>query len=289
MQDSSSANATATENTQLFPIVPATFGDAEDWIGEPDGTWLSTSGTTCPPSVVEDKTQSFHAETQLKEGFGLILDIGSIGNLGGDAFALNVATSALKNGRKPEQVKRERPLRVSGVGHGSDVATHNVSLPIVVQSINGECSSGTFDMPTVKNSNLPGLLGLTSLTNRRSVIDCTTKTLYFLGPDDYDLSTSMPAGTQTFQLVSAPSGHLVLPITKYSTLDLQQKHGNLTLDPVTVALHVSRSRSHPSPSTRSVSPTVPWTDEEAMLKEGRRLDEIELRTLTAKMNKQQLK
>ena len=82
MQGSSSANATATENTQMFPIVPATFGDAEDWIGEPDGTWLSTSGTTCPPSVVEDKTQSFHAETQLKEGFGLILDIGSIGNLG---------------------------------------------------------------------------------------------------------------------------------------------------------------------------------------------------------------
>ena len=198
------------------------------------------------PTSVADKAQAFHTETRLQSGHGLIVDIGSIGNLGGDEFARDVAACAMENGRRPSQTKRGRPLRVSGVGHGSDVATHNVSLPIAVKSVTGDCSAGTFDMPTVKNSKLPGLLGLNSLTSRRAVIDCATRKMYFLGPGDYDLAAGMPTGTQVFQLETAPSGHLVLPITHFKEFDRQQKHGNLTLDSVPLSLPVNVSSSSSS-------------------------------------------
>ena len=151
-----------------------------------------------------------------------------------------VAKSAKEHGRQPTQKKRDRPLQVSGVGHGSDTAEYNVNLPIAVQTVNGECSTGTLDIPTISHSNIPGLLGLNSLTKRRAVIDCVTKKMYFMGPGDYNLEEAMPSGTQVFQLETAPSGHLVLPITKYAEFDAQQQNGKFTLDQSTVALPVMR-------------------------------------------------
>ena len=100
-------------------------------------------------------------------------------------------------------------------------------------------------MPTVKNSKLPGLLGLNSLRSRRAVIDCHTRKMYFLGPGDYDLAAGMPTGTQTFQLETAPSGHLVLPISHFKEVDEKQKHGNLTLDAVPLSLPVNVSGANP--------------------------------------------
>ena len=91
-------------------------------------------------------------------------------------------------------------------------------------------------MPTVKGSMLPGLLGLNSLVNRRAILDCITKRLHFLGPGDYDLQSALPPGSKTYQLETAPSGHLILPCTRYAASDQQQKNGAFKLDQTTVTL-----------------------------------------------------
>eukprot|EP00974_Lingulodinium_polyedra_P104496 10115224-Lingulodinium_polyedra.AAC.1 len=72
-------------------------------------------------------------------------------------------------------------------------------------------SEGNLKIPSVPNSDLPGLLGLTALRKNRVVLDFTTLRLHFCGPGDYDMERTLPEGTDSFQLELAPSGHLVLP------------------------------------------------------------------------------
>ncbi len=87
-------------------------------------------------------------------------------------------------------------------------------------------------MPWIRQSKLPGVLGLKALTNSRTILDCVARKLYFLGPGDYDLMSVMPAGTRAFDLERAPSGHLLLPITHYEGFDQQQRDGTFQLDPI---------------------------------------------------------
>ena len=104
---------------------------------------------------------------------------------------------------------------MSGVGNGSQRCQYNCKLPIALTHQDG-VRSGTLNVPTVSNSELPGLLGLTAMKNNRAILDCNTNKLYFLGPGDYDLDKMMPPGTDAYQLEVAPSGHLVLPCCTYA-------------------------------------------------------------------------
>ena len=103
---------------------------------------------------------------------------------------------------------------MSGVGNGAQKCQYNCKLPIALCHQSGT-RSGTLKVPTVSNSELPGLLGLTALKNNRAIIDCNTNKLYFLGPGDYDLDKAMPPGTDVYQMEIAPSGHMVLPLCNY--------------------------------------------------------------------------
>ena len=105
-------------------------------------------------------------------------------------------------------------------------------------------------MPIVPDSQLPGLLGLNSMQERRSILDTITKRLYFLGPGDYNLEEMLPTGTECYQLTTAPSGHLILPLNRYAEFDKRQTKGSLQLDQTTVALPVTAaSTSEPLPAT----------------------------------------
>ena len=213
-----------------------------DWTSASTGSWLApTAGAPGPSFQVptsKDISQVFHIETRLAEHglMGLLVDPGSIGNLAGETWAVDMATDAVANSRKPDQYKRERPLKVSGVGSGSQVANHNVVLPICCQQLSGNHSSGSFETATVRKSGLPGIIGLASLTNRRAILDMNTKQLHFCGPGDYDLVKMLPPGTESFQLKEAPSGHLLLPCNHYKSCDKQQMTGSLTLDSAPLAL-----------------------------------------------------
>ena len=76
---------------------------------------------------------------------------------------------------------------------------------------------GELCTPTVHNSDLPGLLGLTALRNNKAIIDFDNLRLHFLGPGDSTLERSLPPGSETFQLEVAPSGHIVLPCCEFES------------------------------------------------------------------------
>eukprot|EP00974_Lingulodinium_polyedra_P060590 5841204-Lingulodinium_polyedra.AAC.1 len=76
------------------------------------------------------------------------------------------------------------------------------------QSDNDTKCLGNLAVPSVPNSDLPGLLGLAALRKHRAVLDSNTLKLYFCGPGEYDMDRAVPVGTDVFQLELAPSGHM---------------------------------------------------------------------------------
>ena len=162
-----------------------------------------------------------------------------MGNLAGDKWAREVSAMAITNKRRPEQVRRDRPLTVSGVGTGTQKCTHNVKLPIAMCRTDGTHSSGSFQVPVVPNSELPGLLGLQSMRDRVAILDMNKLQLHFCGPGDYDLVRHLPPGTETFQCEIAPSGHLVIPCCEYEGVD-REARGSLDTGPA-IALAATTS------------------------------------------------
>ena len=83
------------------------------------------------PNNAAQPAYSFHGETQLRDGRpGLIVDIGSIGNLGSDGWARQVARCAVRNGLKPEANRRAQNLEVSGVGKSSQTCWYDCSVVV---------------------------------------------------------------------------------------------------------------------------------------------------------------
>ena len=201
--------------TGLFD--PAPLGMEDD---EHDG-YLTGRGESTAPSEADSihssqlfgEEQGYHVRTQLADGRpALVIDPGSVGNLCGDKWAKMVAQAAANNGKEPSYDKRTRPLNVSGVGHGSQQAGYDCKLPVAFKQTDGQTvSQGLMSMPTVGNSDLPGLLGLTALRKNRAILDFEKMQLFFCGPGDYILEQSLPSGTDSFQCEAAPSGHMVIP------------------------------------------------------------------------------
>ena len=180
---------------------------------------------------LDEFVHSWHANTRLPDGRpALLIDRGSVGNLCGDRWAKTVADAAKRQGLKPVATKRDRPLNVKGVGTGGQACEYDSSLPIALRNTDGKLAiSGKLVTPTISKSDIPGLLGLSSLRKNRAILDMNTLQLHFLGPGDYNLHQSLPPGTESFQLETAPSGHLVLPCAEFSADAHQSDPSNLTL------------------------------------------------------------
>jgi hypothetical protein len=184
--------------------------------------------------------QSFRTETKLETGEPvLMIDPGSIGNLAGDRWSLYVSAHALHSGRTTEQTQRPRPLQVCGVGHGSQTCDFDRSLPVAFKQTNGTHTEGTLTFPVVQDSDLPGVFGLRAMQERRTILDMHTLKIHFLGPGNYNLNPSLPAGTESYQCELSPSGHIVLPCSRYSGID-RENEGPIGLVPTTWP-EVSRS------------------------------------------------
>ena len=213
------------DRATYFPWWPTTFADAADLQGKEVG-------------ADADMQQSFHTETRLADGrIGLLVDPGSVGNLAGDEWMQGLAKEAFDSGRKPSETRRPRPLQVSGVGAGAQECTHNCVIPTACVGADGKADEGTFTAPTVKGSQLPGLLGLHSLEQCRAILDMHKGKLHFCGPGDYDLEQHLPPGTKTYDLAKAPSGHLLLPCNLYNKADQQEKTKKVQLDKKIISLH----------------------------------------------------
>ena len=108
-----------------------------------------------------------------------------------------------------------------------------------MRRLDGTHSRGTFQIPVVNNSHLPGLLGLQSMRDRNAVLDMKTLQLHLCGPGDYDLIPALPPGTESFRCELAPSGHLVLPCAEYAGVD-REEAGSLDTG-ADLALHATSS------------------------------------------------
>ncbi len=221
--ESSSTSEGGVTNTSMsgdnaFVVLPDTCADAEDW--------MSVSSALRPTDRCEQdqeansmanwNAQAYHTATRLTDGrSSLLLDIGSVGNLAGDLWVKKQAQEALKSGRTPSQQRRDRPLRVSGVGSGSTQCEYNCHLPVALPTVTGEVMEGSFETPTVPNSELPALLGLAAARKCRMIIDTSTLRAHMCGPGPYELEKVLPLGTQSFQCKLAPSGHMVLPCAQF--------------------------------------------------------------------------
>ena len=111
----------------------------------------------------------YHIQTQLPDGRpSLMVDPSSVGNLCGDEWVKAVAKEAAKNNWTPKYTKGNRPLKVSGVGNGSQACIYDCQLPAAFRRMQREHdekegNKGNLSIPTVTNSKLPRLLGLGAL------------------------------------------------------------------------------------------------------------------------------
>ena len=96
----------------------------------------------------------FHIHTRLADGRpSTIIDLGSVGNLCGDQWAREVAQAAAQNGCNPSYKPRPRPLKVSGVGNGSQECHFDCTLPIALREANTDTANqGKLTNPAVHKS-----------------------------------------------------------------------------------------------------------------------------------------
>ena len=173
------------------------------------------------PAVVPDSSssnraqgasQAYHTSVCLANGrTGLLIDPGSYGNLVGEEWLVN---ASVRMQREPGYAERQQPLSVGGVGRGSQVCSRDCQLPIAITRTDGSVALGTYNAPVVSSSGCPALLGLRSLQENRALLDLERNQLHFLGQGEMTLI--LPPGSESYQLETARSGHLLLPCDAFS-------------------------------------------------------------------------
>jgi hypothetical protein len=241
-QGRGSEHGSQASSQHHFPILPATAKDAEEW-----GYQCTFNAEKPATKLVQKFNQGgggldCQVRTCLPNKTAVLVDVGAVGNLAGDIWVKELAVKAQQSGRKPEQIKRARGLKVAGVGTGSQTCGYDVHLPCAISTTDGGIVKGTFITPTVPNSSLPALLGLQSLKNSRAVIDTNNSKVYFLGPGDYNLEATLPPGTRAIQCEHAPSGHMMMPVDSFNELDRLESQGGLVIrETVLPVTHASSS------------------------------------------------
>ena len=97
-----------------------------------------------------------------------------------------------------------RTRTLGGVGKNTQESSHNVQIPA---SVNG--GSSTFTATIVDGSELPALLGMTTLRDKRSILDMGNDRLIMPQAGQH-VQIVYPLGTKVLQLERAPGGFLML-------------------------------------------------------------------------------
>ena len=209
---------------QAFPWWPVPSVPASTQAQRAAGSEMGHDPHDPPPQVT-----AYHSAVRLQDGrVGLLVDPGSYGNLVGELW-LQEASTRLR--RDPQVLPRSSPLQVGGVGRGAQVCHSDCRLPIAITRSDGSAATGSFTSPIVKDSACPALLGLRALAENRAILDLGTKQLHFLGEGEPILK--LPPGSETFQLESAVSGHLLLPCSEFDRVPagaIQGEHHLFTDD-----------------------------------------------------------
>ena len=110
---------------------------------------------------------------------------------------------------------RDVPLEVKGLGGESIIASRNSLLLTSCEDIHGNIDKDAINFPTIADSSVPGIIGLNTLRDKRALLDLQGNKLHFLPAGGFDLLQYLPAGTKSYALERAPSGHLVLPCNRH--------------------------------------------------------------------------
>jgi hypothetical protein len=136
----------------------------------------------------------YHASTQCPGEVCLLINTGAVGNLQGSEWARELAQTAKHHNHVTFENRRNSPLHVAGVGSGQQTCSYDGIMPIAVPRSDNTHTLETFTAPIVPDSPVPGLLGLESMTTKRTIIDTVKNQLITLGPGDY--SIQLPPGSE---------------------------------------------------------------------------------------------
>ena len=154
-------------------------------------------------------------------------DTGAKDGLCGDAWALHAAEWVLNHGhgRKHKFDKLKERINVSGVGAGSQSAEDQILLPVGLQGTDGKHHLSHYRAAVVRNSNIPALLGIDSLTRLNAVIRCSTGEIWFMDSKGCDVT---PKGDSVhLQMKRARSGHWFLPVGRYQETMTKLGYGHM--------------------------------------------------------------
>ena len=168
----------------------------------------------------------------------------------GENLARQLSRRAVDAGHRPQQVTSTRPLRIQGVGNGTQTCTHEIQSPIAVVDSSGQATVHSWTAPIVRGSgaDLPGLLGLRSLESMRAILDTGHQELILPGRGEADIT--WPSGTLRIPLSRAPSGHLVLVIDDFERI-IRHAQGGLPERALQLHSQAGQSEAEAQPEERA--------------------------------------
>ena len=167
-----------------------------------------------PPAYSWFGESIYHANVKLLEGEALLVDTGAVGDLTGEIQFIRMAALAKKNGHGASFTPLRNRMSIEGVGGGGpSVCTQTGTVSIVLS--NGQLSSYT--APIIPESQVPSLLGLTTMTRQRVVLDLVHDKWITLGPGGMEMKLS--PGSQVLALKRASTGHIMLPCSEWDKVN----------------------------------------------------------------------
>ena len=157
-------------------------------------------------------------------GCSLLIDTGSPTNHMSDSFREELTNACRKYGvTDPKFRRREKALRVGGVGSGTQTAELDAKFSLGInQRIQDTAypKFAEFAGPVLPNSDVPGIIGQSSLKANRVILDCFNLRMYTIGPGE--CSINLPPGSEIYDLVESGEGHLMLPCDMFPNADMRR-------------------------------------------------------------------
>ena len=147
---------------------------------------------------------------------GLLVDTGAYGNLTGRAWVREQAHETGLHGMSSKQEELQQPMRLIGVGKGSQTCSCEVTVVTCTIDERDEAHMDEFTEPVLngeESMSIPAILGLQSLEDLKAVIDCGKGRIHFPGPGGLYIAGA--PGTRSHQLEKAISGHWMLPVNDF--------------------------------------------------------------------------
>ena len=158
-----------------------------------------------------------------KPGCSLLIGTGSPTNLMSDSFRAELTEACQKYGvTDPKFRRREKALRVGGIGSGTQTAECDAKFSIGInQRIQDTAypKFAEFAGPVLPNSDVPGIIGQSSLKANRVILDCFNLRMYTIGPGQ--CSIELPQGSEIYDLEESREGHLMLPCDMFPNSNMR--------------------------------------------------------------------